>query len=48
MFDIYITGLYANVNVCQVTEFVGFGRYGHTELPMRTYQNQHMDLQFQI
>ena len=29
-------------------QFVGFGRYGHTELPMRTYQNQHMGSQFQI
>ena len=29
-------------------QFVGFGRYGHTELPMRMYQNQHMGSQFQI
>ena len=29
-------------------QFVGFGRYGHTELPMSMYPNQHMGSQFQI
>ena len=28
-------------------QFVGFGRYGHTKLPVHTYQNQHMGSQFQ-